>query len=56
MVNVNELNYIGEIDKEGRITRTDENCSKEIINKIKEEKEKYRIESLKNKEEERDVR
>lgn len=56
IINSNEMNYIGELDKEGRITRTDENCSKEIIDKIKEEKEKYRIENLKKKEEERDVR
>ena len=55
-INTNEMNYIGELDKEGKIIRTDENCSKEIIDKIKDEKEKYKRERVKNIIEERDVR
>lgn len=44
-LNVNELRYIGGIDREGRIYKTTENCSEHLKEKIEVEKQEYRKEN-----------
>lgn len=51
-LNMNELEFIGSIDKQGRIDRTKENCSDEIQIKIQEEKENFMNKQKKEKQEE----
>ena len=41
---LNEMRFIGNLNKEGKIDRTQESCSEQIKEKIKEEKEKYKQE------------
>ena len=43
-LNINKIEFIGSIDNKGRITRTEENCSEQIKNKIQEIKENFNIE------------
>ena len=40
-LNLNRIEYIGSIDNDGRISRTEENCSDIIKEKIKEIKENF---------------
>ena len=54
-LDLNELRFIGSLDKDGKIEKTTENCSHQIRRKIQVEQEKYKekIENIRHNSKER---